>query len=149
MELYDCDLREYIEMKNKIDNLTLKMFCYQMLRSLLYLHSNQICHRDIKPDNFLVKRHRLVLADFGSAKMMKSYKNSNVSYICSRYYRAPELIFGYKYYDKSIDIWAVGCVMAELALGKPIFPGTNSLDQLLKIIRVLGQPNWTKISFMI
>jgi glycogen synthase kinase 3 beta len=57
MQLYDCDLQDYINMKNDIDNFTLKLFTYQMLRSLLYIHSRQICHRDIKPDNFFVRRH--------------------------------------------------------------------------------------------
>jgi glycogen synthase kinase 3 beta len=89
MDLYDCDLNDYIMTKMKIDNLTLKLFSYQMIRSLLYLHSHQICHRDIKPNNFLVKKHMVVLSDFGSAKIMKNHKNSNVAYICSRYYRAP------------------------------------------------------------
>lgn len=112
MDLYDLDLDDYISIKNKIDDLTLKIFCYQMLRSVLYLHSNNICHRDIKPHNFFVKKHMVVLGDFGSAKVMRSNRNSNVSYICSRYYRAPELIFGYKFYDKSIDIWSLGTVMA-------------------------------------
>jgi glycogen synthase kinase 3 beta len=149
MDLYDCDLNDYIMTKMKIDNLTLKIFCYQMIRSLLYLHSHQICHRDIKPNNFLVKKHLVVLTDFGSAKIMKNHKNSNVAYICSRYYRAPELTLGYKYYDKPVDIWSLGCVMAELSLGKPIFKGSNSLDQLVRIIRVIGQPNWRKISFMV
>ncbi len=89
MDLYDCDLNDYIMTKMKIDNLTLKLFSYQMIRSLLYLHSHQICHRDIKPNNFLVKKHLVVLSDFGSAKIMKNHKSSNVAYICSRYYRAP------------------------------------------------------------
>jgi serine/threonine protein kinase len=80
---------------------------------------------------------------------MKNHKNSSVSYICSRYYRAPELLLGYKYYDKSIDMWSVGCVMAELVLGKPIFQGTGTLDQLIRVLKVLGTPNWRKLSFIV
>ena len=135
-------------MKSNIDNLSLKILGYQILRGVLYLHSHQICHRDIKPRNFFLKNHRLVLGDFGSAKVMKKHKNSSVAYICSRHYRAPELILGYKSYNKSIDIWSAACVIAEIALGKPLFAGTSSLDQLVKILRVLGTPNWRKLSFM-
>jgi glycogen synthase kinase 3 beta len=63
-----------------------------------------------------------------------------VSYICSRYYRAPELIFGATSYDQAIDVWSVGCVMAELLLGQPLFPGESGVDQLVEIIKVLGTP---------
>jgi glycogen synthase kinase 3 beta len=65
---------------------------------------------------------------------------SNVSYICSRYYRAPELIFGATDYNSIIDVWSVGCVMAELMLGQPLFPGESGVDQLVEIIKVLGTP---------
>jgi len=74
--------------------LNLKLFTYQILRGILYLHSNNICHRDIKPKNILVEKHKIVISDFGSAKIFSKTKSANVSYICSRNYRAPELIFG-------------------------------------------------------
>jgi serine/threonine protein kinase len=95
----------------------------------------------------LIKKHNVVISDFGSAKILSTTKTANVSYICSRYYRAPELIFGEKYYDTSVDIWAVGCVFAEMILKKPIFCGSTSLDQLVSILRVLGTPNWKNLSF--
>lgn len=77
----------------------------------------------------------LKLCDFGSAKFLV-HGEPNVSYICSRYYRAPELIFGSTSYTNSIDIWSAGTVLAELMLGHPIFPGDSGVDQLVEIIKV-------------
>ena len=72
----------------------------------------------------------------------------NVSYICSRYYRAPELIFGATNYTPAIDIWSLGCVCAELLLGQPLFPGESRVDQLVEIIKVLGTPRREEIEAM-
>lgn len=71
-----------------------------------------------------------------------------MSYICSRYYRAPELIFGATNYTTSIDIWSLGCVFAELLIGQPLFPGESSVDQLVEIIKVLGTPSREEIEAM-
>jgi serine/threonine protein kinase len=108
-----------------------------------------VCHRDIKPQNLLVDpaNHVLKLCDFGSAKALVKGE-PNVSYICSRYYRAPELIFGSTDYSTAIDIWSVGCVMAELLLGQPLFPGESGVDQLVEIIKVLGTPTREQIQSM-
>ena len=98
--------------------LLVKLYAYQCFRALSYIHALGICHRDIKPQNLLVDptNHVLKICDFGSA--IRSIKGEvNVSYICSRYYRAPELIFGATEYNNAIDVWSVGCVMAELLLG--------------------------------
>lgn len=72
----------------------------------------------------------------------------NISYICSRYYRAPELIFGATDYLPAIDVWSTGCVMAELMLGQPLFPGESGVDQLVEIIKVLGTPSKAEIMAM-
>lgn len=122
---------------------------YQMFRSLAYIHSVGICHRDIKPQNLLLDPETAVLklCDFGSAKVLVKGE-PNVSYICSRYYRAPELIFGATDYTPDIDVWSAGCVLAELLLGQPIFPGASSVDQLVEIIKVLGTPTREQIKEM-
>ncbi|KAE8815302.1 shaggy-related protein kinase kappa-like [Hordeum vulgare] len=78
--------------------------------------------------------HELKICDFGSAKVLVKGE-PNISYICSRYYRAPELIFGATEYTTAIDLWSTGCVMAELLLGQPIFPGESGVDQLVEIIK--------------
>jgi serine/threonine protein kinase len=100
-----------------------------------------ICIRDIKPHNLLVDpiKHTLKLCDFGSAKQFVPGE-PNVAYICSRFYRAPELIFGQTNYTTAIDIWSAGCVFAELLLGNPIFPGSSAPDQLVEIIKIMGTP---------
>lgn len=97
--------------------------------------------RDIKPQNLLVdpSRQILKLCDFGSAKALVTGE-PNVAYICSRYYRAPELIFGSTEYTTAIDVWSGGCVLAELLLGTPFFPGSSGVDQLVEIIKILGTP---------
>lgn len=87
------------------------------------------------------------MCDFGSAKQLVKGE-PNVAYICSRYYRAPELIFGNTDYTCMIDVWSVGCVIAELMLGQPIFPGESGVDQLVEIIKILGTPTKEQISAM-
>jgi len=121
-----------------------KLLMFQLLRSIAYLHlpTVNVCHRDIKPHNLLVDSATgiLKICDFGSAKQL-SPTEANVAYICSRYYRAPELIFGNTYYATSIDVWSVGCIFAEMLIGEPIFKGENSMGQLIEIIKILGTPS--------
>ncbi|KAJ2643563.1 glycogen synthase kinase 3, partial [Coemansia sp. RSA 1285] len=141
--------RQYTKAKQYVPLLYVKLFMYQLFRSLNYIHSLGICHRDIKPQNLLVNSSTgvLKLCDFGSAKVLLAGE-PNVSYICSRYYRAPELIFDAKNYTGKIDIWSAGCVMAELMLGQPLFPGESGIDQLVEIIKVLGTPTKEQIRTM-
>jgi len=141
--------RHYVKLKQPMPILQVKLYMYQLLRSLAYIHSVGICHRDIKPQNLLLNPQTgvLKLCDFGSAKILIAGE-PNVSYICSRYYRAPELIFGATNYATSIDIWSTGCVMAELMLGQPLFPGESGIDQLVEIIKILGTPTREQIKTM-
>ncbi|XP_075438143.1 LOW QUALITY PROTEIN: glycogen synthase kinase-3 beta-like, partial [Ascaphus truei] len=141
--------RHFAKAKSTLPSIYVKVYMYQLFRSLAYIHSQGVCHRDIKPQNLLVDPDTAVLklCDFGSAKQLVRGE-PNVSYICSRYYRAPELIFGATDYTANIDIWSAGCVLAELLLGQPIFPGDSGVDQLVEIIKVLGTPTREQIREM-
>ncbi|KAI9672099.1 MAG: regulator of ime2 [Alyxoria varia] len=163
--------RYFNKIKSHMPMLEVKLYIYQLFRSLAYIHSQGICHRDIKPQNLLLDPTTgvLKLCDFGSAKILVEHE-PNVSYICSRYYRAPELIFGATNYTTKIgtehlpvqrrlisllrllmyvlDVWSTGCVMAELMLGQPLFPGESGIDQLVEIIKVLGTPTRDQIRTM-
>jgi len=126
-----------------------KIYCYQICRAIAYCHSAGICHRDIKPQNLLLDpgSHIVKLCDFGSAKILKK-DEANVSYICSRYYRSPELIFESTNYNTMIDTWSLGCVFAECYLGSPLFQGGSAVDQLVEIIKVLGVPSKEEVLAM-
>lgn len=142
--------KHYSQMGQKMPLIFVKLYTYQICRSLAYVHGAfGVCHRDIKPQNLLVNphTHQLKLCDFGSAKVLVKGE-ANIAYICSRYYRAPELIFGATEYTTAIDMWSTGCVMAELLLGHPLFPGESSIDQLVEIIRVLGTPTREELKCM-
>jgi len=141
--------RHHQKSKITLPLLYVKLYLYQLSRALAHIHSLGICHRDIKPQNLLVnpENQQLKLCDFGSAKALVKGE-PNVSYICSRYYRAPELIFGSTDYSTAIDVWSQGCVGAELLLGQPLFPGDSGVDQLVEIIKVLGTPTREEISAM-
>jgi len=142
-------MKNFLKMKQMVPPILVKLYAYQLVRALAYIHAVGICHRDIKPQNVLVdsNTHILKMCDFGSAKNLIPGE-PNVSYICSRYYRAPELIFGNSNYTTQIDVWSVGCVIAELMLGQPIFPGESGVDQLVEIIKVLGTPQREQILAM-
>merc|ERR1712062_282548 len=141
--------RQYAKSKQSIPGTFIRLYMYQLFRSLAYIHSQGICHRDIKPQNLLLDPESgiLKLCDFGSAKHLVRGE-PNVAYICSRYYRAPELIFGSTDYTTIIDIWSTACVTAELILGQPIFPGESGVDQLVEIIKVLGTPSREELMAM-
>lgn len=135
------EIKYYRQLKYTIPYPHMKAYTFQLTRAMLYLHGFNILHRDIKPSNILVDPTtvRLKICDFGSAKQLEPTQPS-VSYICSRYYRAPELIVGCTVYSTKIDVWGLGCVIAEMFLGKPIFQGQSSELQLKEISKLLGPP---------
>ena len=136
--------------QNKIfDDIILKLLSFQMLKCIGYLHSLGICHRDIKPQNILIDPadYTLKLCDFGCAKHLVKTE-SNISYICSRFYRPPELIVGATKYTTQVDVWSIGCVIAELVTNKPIFPGKSATNQLVEIMRIMGTPTNDELKTM-
>lgn len=142
--------KHYSRVNQHVPLIFVQLYTYQICRALAYIHGViGVCHRDIKPQNLLVNphTHQLKICDFGSAKMLVPGE-PNISYICSRYYRAPELIFGATEYTTAIDMWSAGCVLAELLLGQPLFPGESGVDQLVEVIKILGTPTREEIKCM-
>ena len=109
------------------------------------MHKNGYMHRDIKPENFLLiqsgyDKEILKLADFGLVKSLKDKTSPLTEYVSTRWYRAPEIALSSKNYNQSVDVFAIGCMMAEMYLGRPIFPGRTEADQITAIVSVLGTP---------
>lgn len=122
----------------------IKKVIFQTLKGLSYLHDKGFFHRDLKPENLLVdSENNIKIADFGLAREIRSMP-PYTDYISTRWYRAPEMLLKMNNYSNPVDIFALGCIMAELYLGRPLFDGKSEMDQLFKIFNVLGEPssNW-------
>lgn len=110
-----------------------------------YLHDEmEIMHRDIKPDNIMVNERPLLarIIDFGTCKDLTEEPGPHTSYVSTRWYRAPECVLRSHHYGFKSDVFAIGCVMAEMFLGRPLFPGSSELDQLERILAILGTPKY-------
>ena len=114
--------------------------CKQILSSLDFLHTHDICHRDLKPENILVDltSNHVYLCDFGCAKILPKCGVKSQTYICSRFYRAPELIIDRNMYSCAIDMWSFGCIFIEACIGRILFMENTNLDMLVKHIKLLG-----------
>ena len=120
----------------------IKCLLHQLLLAVKYLHDNNVMHRDIKGANILLdNKGTLKLADFGLAKQYDKFRKMYTNKVVTLWYRAPELLLGSRQYNKSIDMWSVGCFFVELFLGKPIFPGNLEVKQLSLIFKLCGTPN--------
>ena len=146
MDLFPATLQNYLDRKYyKITIDIIKQWMYMILDGLNYLHSNNVMHRDIKPSNILVgpQLNQLKIADFGFAKQISKEDRRHSPQIYSLYYRPPEILLGVKEYDTSVDIWSIGCIMAEIINRKFLFPGDNEIDQLFRIFKIMGAPSDT------
>lgn len=152
-ELMDSDLASLarggsgaFSSQSPISDDLLRSYAYQLLRGLAHCHRNGVIHRDIKPTNLLInKRGLLKIADFGCARVLFGAQRFNrrplTPKVVTLWYRAPELLQGATQYDgAAIDVWAAGCCIAEMFLGRALLPGGNELDQLMRICRMFGAP---------
>ncbi|KAF0290054.1 Serine/threonine-protein kinase ICK [Amphibalanus amphitrite] len=114
---------------------------YQVLQGLAFMHKHGFFHRDMKPENLLCMGPDLIkIADFGLAREIRS-RPPYTDYVSTRWYRAPEVLLRSTSYSSPIDIWAVGCIMAEVYTYRPLFPGSSEIDEIFKICSVLGTPD--------
>lgn len=144
-ELMECDMHQIIRSGQPLTDAHYQSFIYQILCGLKYIHSADVLHRDLKPGNLLVNADcELKICDFGLARGYSSIPEKNAGflteYVATRWYRAPEIMLSFQSYTKAIDIWSVGCILAELLGGKPIFKGKDYVDQLNQILYIVGTP---------
>ncbi|KAG8075743.1 hypothetical protein GUJ93_ZPchr0006g44678 [Zizania palustris] len=150
-ELMESDLHQVIKANDDLTREHYQFFLYQMLRALKYIHTANVYHRDLKPKNILANANcKLKICDFGLARVAFSDSPTTVfwtDYVATRWYRAPELCGSfYSKYTPAIDIWSIGCIFAEVLIGKPLFPGKNVVHQLDLITDLLGTPTVDAIS---
>jgi len=146
-DFMETDLHAVIR-ANILEPVHKQFIVYQSLKALLYCHTGGLVHRDLKPSNLLLNEECLLkVADFGLARSLralgKGEENASVltDYVATRWYRAPEILLGSTCYTLAVDMWALGCIIAEMFIGKPLVPGTSTMNQLEKILEVTGYPN--------
>ncbi|KAF5952844.1 hypothetical protein HYC85_010788 [Camellia sinensis] len=145
MEYMEHDLKGLMEtMKQPFSQSEVKCLMLQLLEGVKYLHDNWVLHRDLKTSNLLLNnRGELKICDYGLARQYGSPLKPYTHLVVTLWYRAPELLLGAKSYSTAIDMWSLGCIMAEMLSKEPLFNGKTEFDQLDKIFRILGTPNET------
>ena len=151
-EIMETDLHKVIRYK-VLSGVHKRYVMYQLFKVLKFIHSADIVHRDLKPSNILINSDCLIkVADFGLARSIASNDKGTEpiisDYIATRWYRAPEIVLGSQKYSKSVDMWSAGCIFGELLLGKVLFPGKSSLNQMELIVQLLGRPTQDELWHM-
>ncbi|XP_054276561.1 mitogen-activated protein kinase 15 [Macrosteles quadrilineatus] len=150
-EYMETDLHNIIEKGNILKDIHRRYIVYQLLKAIKYIHSGNVIHRDLKPSNILLNSHcHCKVADFGLARSVLQLSShagqipvdpSLTDYVATRWYRAPEILVAAKRYTKGIDMWSIGCILAEMILGKPLFPGSSTVNQVEKIMATIEPPS--------
>ena len=145
-ELLQSDLHKIIVSPQPLTADHVKVFLYQILRGLRYLHSARVLHRDIKPGNLLVNSNCVLkICDFGLARIEEPDSTKNMTQeVVTQYYRAPELLMGAKNYGAEVDVWSVGCIFAELLSRRILFQAQSPIQQLDLITDLLGTPHMVR-----
>lgn len=142
MDIMETDLKQVLRSGQLLTEAHIQFFIYQALRALHIIHSAGVIHRDITPANILVNTNcDLKICDFGLAKEENDQGEYMTDYVTMRWYRAPELVMEDKNYSAQIDVWGIGCILGELLGSRPLFQGKDRVNQLDKIIDVIGTPS--------
>jgi mitogen-activated protein kinase 15 len=147
-EFMEADLHRVIRAGLLVD-VHHRFIFWQLLCALKYLHSAGVVHRDLKPANILIASDsRIKLCDFGLARAIGIAEPPNdcTDYVATRWYRAPECLFGASKYTTAVDMWAAGCILAEIVTGSPLFPGSSTMDQIERIVSLTGPPSQADIN---
>ena len=146
-EFLDLDLKKYMDKLpedgpgSMLEPELVKKFTLQLVQGVHYCHAHRIIHRDLKPQNLLIdKEGNLKLADFGLARAFGVPLRNYTHEIVTLWYRSPEVLLGSRHYSTGVDMWSIGCIFAEMALRKPLFPGDSEIDEIFRIFRTLGTP---------
>ncbi|XP_015711973.1 mitogen-activated protein kinase 15 isoform X3 [Coturnix japonica] len=153
-ESMETDLHAVIKRGNLLKDIHKCYILYQLLKATKFIHSGNVIHRDQKPSNVLLDADCFVkLCDFGLARSLCQMDEEQSSpalteYVATRWYRAPEILLSSRSYTKGVDMWSIGCILGELLLGKPLFPGTSTINQIEQILRVIPAPSSDDIMAM-
>jgi len=153
-EHMETDLHAVIR-GNILEDVHKQYVMYQAFKALMYMHSAELVHRDMKPSNLLLNQECVMkVADFGLARsLLKTFDDLEANpiltdYVATRWYRAPEILLGSTRYGKAVDMWSLGCIFCEMLGGKPVFQGSSTLNQLEKICEVVGRPSHDEVEAM-
>eukprot|EP01053_Blabericola_migrator_P011437 Blabericola_migrator_1__11436@NODE_679_length_6909_cov_149_679480_g493_i0_p1_GENE_NODE_679_length_6909_cov_149_679480_g493_i0NODE_679_length_6909_cov_149_679480_g493_i0_p1_ORF_typecomplete_len460_score53_67Pkinase/PF00069_25/2e69Pkinase_Tyr/PF07714_17/3_3e39Kinaselike/PF14531_6/1_5e12Kdo/PF06293_14/9_9e09Pkinase_fungal/PF17667_1/1_1e07WaaY/PF06176_11/5_4e05RIO1/PF01163_22/0_0011FTA2/PF13095_6/0_11APH/PF01636_23/0_14_NODE_679_length_6909_cov_149_679480_g493_i027274106 len=150
----ETDLHAVIR-ANILEEIHKQYIVYQLLKAIKFMHSGELLHRDMKPSNILLNSEcQAKVADFGLARSVAQDLGEGATnpvltdYVATRWYRAPEILLGSTKYTKGVDMWSLGCILGELINGRPIFPGSSTMNQLERIIHLTGKPTQEDIDAM-
>lgn len=143
-EFIMMDLRRYLDQLPEDERLppqTVQRFAFQMCQALCFMHQRRVLHRDLKPQNLLVDENNVIkVADFGLSRSVGIPVRIYTHEVVTLWYRAPEILLGAPRYAAAVDVWAIGCILAEIVLKQSLFRSDSEIDQLFQIFRLLGTP---------
>ncbi|KAI1729969.1 protein kinase domain-containing protein [Ditylenchus destructor] len=149
-EYMEADLHNVIKKATILKDIHKQYIMCQLFRAVRYLHSGNVLHRDLKPSNVLLDADcRVKLADFGLARsfsQLEEYPDGQnmpelTEYVATRWYRSPEILLGAKRYTKGVDMWSLGCILGEMLLGRALFPGSSTINQIERIMNTVNHPS--------